>query len=91
MRKSTPHNFYYLHADGIYLPKGLMWDLIDNGENFTVSGVNDQVSGYTIKQIFTALQNDVSSIPQYKTRLLSQNPGNPTNGFINNLFTSYGY
>jgi hypothetical protein len=31
-----------------WIPKGLMWDLIDNGENFTVSGVNDQVSGYTI-------------------------------------------
>ena len=74
-----------------WIPKGLMYDLIDNAENFTVTGVNDQVSGYTIQQIFSALQSNVSTIAQYKARLLSQNPTNPTNTYLNSLFTSYGY
>ena len=73
-----------------WIPKGLMEDLIDNGEpTFTL--VNDQVSGYTISQIFGALQSDVTSVPQFQARLLQQNPGNITNTYMNSLFASYGY
>jgi hypothetical protein len=60
-------------------------------ENYSITKVTDQVSGYTIQKIFAALQSDVSSIPQFKARLLQQNPNNPTNGQITALFTSYGY
>jgi len=73
-----------------WIPKGLMYDLMDNAEPGATL-VNDQVSGYTIQQIFTALQSDVSNMAQYRARLLSQNPGNPTNVNLNALFASYGY
>ncbi|HEY1872634.1 MAG TPA: hypothetical protein VGG71_16350, partial [Chitinophagaceae bacterium] len=77
-----------------WIPKGLMEDLIDDTPNETIVNgyyVNDQVSGYTNQQIFAALQSDVSSLAQYKARLISQNPTNPTNIYINDLFGSYGY
>lgn len=74
-----------------WIPKGLMWDLMDNGEPSQTTFVNDQVNGYTIQQIFAAMQSDISSIPQLKTRLVVQNPSNPTNAFMDNLFTSYHY
>jgi len=74
-----------------WIPKGLMLDLIDIGEPTATTKVNDQVSGYTIQQIFGALQSDITSISQYKARLLQQNQSNPTNIYINPLFVSYGY
>ena len=63
---------------------------MDNGEP-TNTLVNDQVSGYTIGQIFAALQSDVTTVSQYKARLLQQNSGNTINGNLNALFTSYGF
>jgi hypothetical protein len=86
-------NFYpMLITDPFHwTPKGLMEDLMDNTAEPFQSGVNDQVSGHTIQQIFAALQPDVASLGQYKTRLLTQNPSNPNNGGINNLFESCGY
>ena len=74
-----------------WIPKGLMWDLMDVGENSILTNVNDNVSGYTIQQIFAALQSDVNSTSAYKARLLLQNPSNPTNTQINALFASYGF
>lgn len=68
-----------------------MEDLIDNGEPTFNTSVNDQVSGYTISQLFGALQSDVTSISQYKARLLQQNPSNPTNPYVNALFSSYDF
>jgi hypothetical protein len=38
-----------------WMPKGLMYDLMDNGEPVGVTGVNDLVSGYSINQMFAAL------------------------------------
>ena len=72
-----------------WIPKGLMYDLIDNGEPPS-TGVIDQVSGFTIAQIFAALQSDVTSVPAYKARLIQQNPGNQTTQ-ITTLFASYDY
>ena len=74
-----------------WIPKGLMNDLMDNVGEPGATFVNDQVFGYTIQQIFTALQSDVSTMAQYRARLLAQNPGNPTNVNVNALFASYGY
>lgn len=72
-----------------WIPKGLMYDLMDNGEP-PQTLVNDLVSGFTIAQIFAALQSDVTSVPAYKARLIQQNPGNQITQ-INNLFASYNY
>ncbi len=74
-----------------WIPKGLMEDMMDNGEPAAVTGVNDQVSGYTIKQLFTALQSDVTTMAQYKARIVQQNPSNTTNQYLTSLFSSYGY
>ena len=40
---------------------------MDNGELFNTN-VNDQVSGFSILQIFNALQSDVTTVQQYKAR-----------------------
>ena len=77
-----------------WIPKGLMQDLMDNGELFN-KNVNDQVSGFSILQIFNAVQSDVSTVQQYKARLILQNP-NPANNpnqstQITTLFASYNY
>src|ERR1019366_4186528 len=72
-----------------WIPKGLMYDLMDNGEP-PQTNFNDQVSGFTIAQIFSALQSDFNPISQYKARILLQN-NNSQQTQINNLFTSYGY
>ena len=72
-----------------WIPKGLFWDLMDNGEPpFTM--INDQVSGYTIQQIFAAYQPDVTTLQQYRDRLLQQNNNNQQTQILN-LFQSYGY
>ena len=55
------------------------------------ANIDDQVSGYTISQLFDALQPDVYTIPQYEARLVQQNPGNSTNSNANDLFSSYGF
>lgn len=75
-----------------WIPKGLMEDLMDNtpGEQT----VNDQVSGFTISQIFNAYQTNVTSVQQYKTTIINQNPvlpGNTTLAQFNNLFASYNF
>ena len=77
-----------------WIPKGLIQDLMDNGEP-AVTLVNDQVSGFTISQIFASFQTDVITVQQYKARLITQNPNtvtNPNLSFqISNLFASYNY
>jgi len=60
-----------------------------------VRPVVDNVSGFTIQQLFNALQNDITTVPQYKARLLLQNPNPPGNPNlstqITNLFAQYHY
>ena len=75
-----------------WIPKGAMEDLMDNTPLETT--VNDQVSGFTISQLFNALQSDVTTVQQYKARILSQNPVLPngtTSAQVTALFTSYNY
>lgn len=83
----------YFTSDPIHwIPIGLMEDLIDNTP--TETWVNDQVSGFTIAQIFNAYQNNVTTVQQYKTTLINQNPtlpGGTTITQLNNLFSSYNY
>lgn len=74
-----------------WIPKGLMLDLMDNGEPFPITQVNDNVSGYTIQQLFAAMQSDITTVAQYRARLVQQNPNNPTSNQISALFTSYNF
>ena len=72
-----------------WIPKGLMWDLMDNTTTETFPGI-DNVNGFTIAQLFNALQSDVTSVPAYKARFIQQNLGNQ-NANITSLFAQYHY
>lgn len=48
-----------------------------------------QVTGYTIAQLFNALQTDVTTLQSYHTRLISQTNNNPAG--VNIIFSFYGY
>jgi len=76
-----------------WIPKGLMNDLMDdrNDNNaFPVSvPLNDQVQGYTIAQLFNALQSDITTLQAYHSRLISQTNNNPTG--VSTIFSFYGY
>lgn len=74
-----------------WIPKGLMFDLMDNSTEPAQTFVNDFTNGFTIQQLFGGLQSDVTSISQYKDKLMQQNPSNPTSSQLNTLFSSYGY
>ena len=71
-----------------WIPKGLMEDLMDNTPN--EFPVNDQVLGFSIQQLFNALQTDVTTVQQYRLRFIQQNPNNQT-VFVTNLFDQYHY
>jgi len=76
-----------------WIPQGLPYDLMDNRNELIVNGfpnINDNVAGYTIPQIFNALQPDVRSIPAFRDRLLQQN-GNNQAANVNLLFSQYAY
>ena len=77
-----------------WIPQGLLYDLIDNrNDNNAVPrriALNDNVSGYTIQQFSNALQSDITTLQQYRVRLLSQNGNNQAAG-VNSIFTFYGY
>jgi hypothetical protein len=75
-----------------WIPKGLMHDLTDIGEPSN-TGIIDNVSGYNLAQRFNAMTSSVTSVGQYRSTFLNQNPGmNQTQmGHFNQLFNSYGY
>jgi hypothetical protein len=75
-----------------WIPEGLYYDLFDaNNETIGTGGpVNDGVAGYTSSQMFNALDADVTSMPQYRTRLLQENGNNQLPQVID-LFAQYGY
>lgn len=71
-----------------WIPKGLLEDMMDNTNEF--NPVIDRVSGFTIQQLFDALQSDITSPQQYRDRLLQQNGNNQAIEVIN-LFSQYNY
>ena len=74
-----------------WISKGLMEDLMDNTNEPNPPGViNDAVSGVIISQLFAALQSDVTTVPQYRGRLILQNSGFSATAIIN-LFGQYHY
>ena len=77
-----------------WIPQGLFYDLVDNRndniQNPQRVPLVDNVSGYSNQQFFDALDNNITTIPQYKTRLLTNNNNNQAAG-VNNIFTFYGY
>jgi hypothetical protein len=72
-----------------WIPTGLPYDLWDN-RNDNGEPVIDRVSGFSIRQIFRALQSEVRSVPTFRQKLLQQN-SNLQFSQVNDLFKQYGY
>ncbi len=73
-----------------WIPQGLPYDLFDARNDFPFPNINDNVNGYTINQVFNALQPNIQSIPAFRDRLLL-NSGNNQQAAVNQLFLQYGY
>jgi hypothetical protein len=58
-----------------WIPLGLYYDMIDV-RNETGAPVIDGVLNYTSLQFFSALDNDINSLPASRMRLLSENGNN---------------
>ena len=54
----------------------------------TENRVNDLVSGFAIPQIFNALQSDVTTVQQYRDRLILQNPNSTANPNLSTQITT---
>jgi hypothetical protein len=75
-----------------WIPKGLFYDLCDSsGEKYPdASGIYDDVSGFTIEQLYKAMRPDVESIIDFKYQLLKANKDNQ-HAAVMKLFAQYGY
>lgn len=69
---------------------GLIHDLIDANTDIIRPGFTDNVNGYSIQQIFNALQTNVQTVQAFRDRLLINN-GNFQLQAVNNLFEAYHY
>jgi hypothetical protein len=80
-----------------HVPEGLHFDLLDviDPLNPERPGVNDNVSGFINGMMFNTLDENVTSIPQYRQRLWNNFHTAPgvmaTQNNYNLLFNSYGY
>jgi len=71
-----------------WIPEGIYYDLFDvRADNFPIV---DGVNGYTNLQMFNALDADVTSMTQYRSRLLQEN-GNNQSAQVIALFNQYHY
>lgn len=61
-----------INDDFRWIPQGLYYDLIDdrNDQAFGRVNLNDVVLGYTNQQFFNALDNDITTLQDYRVRLL---------------------
>jgi hypothetical protein len=77
-----------------WIPQGLYYDLLDPRNDRAVTGNfilrDDLVNGYTNQQFFNALDADISSLPSYRLRLLSENGNNQATS-VTSLFAFYRY
>jgi len=72
-----------------WIPQGLYYDLFDVRNELTFP-ITDGVSNFTNQQFFNALDADIRSMPQYRDRLVGENPNNQTVQ-VRNLFNQYHY
>ena len=72
-----------------WIPQGLFYDLFDI-RNETGNPIIDNVANYTNLQMFNAIDDDITTIPQYRQRLLQENNNNQ-NVQVTNLFAQYNY
>ena len=73
-----------------WMPSGLINDIIDTNSDLVRTGFRDNVSGYTLQNIYNALDRDVASPQAFRDRLLQEN-GNRDETDLRNLFEAYYY
>lgn len=71
-----------------WMPGGIINDLIDTNRDVVRAGFTDNVEGYTLKNIYDALDADVETPQQFRDRLLREN-GNKNENDVKELFEAY--
>lgn len=71
-----------------WMPGGIIHDLIDEPRDIVRAGFVDNVNGYTLKNIYDALDADVATPQQFRDRLLREN-GNRDEADVRELFEAY--
>lgn len=66
-----------------------MFDMIEIGET-TATNIQDEVNGYNLAEIYTALPPSIVSMQDFHTLVLAQNT-NKQKTAVDLLFTSYGF
>lgn len=72
-----------------WIPDGIMHDLTDVGE-LASTNVIDNVSGFSMSQVFGSMDSDITSVLGYRNRFKLEY-GNAQKPPIDALFKSYGY
>jgi len=86
---NTTASFTADHSFG-WIPFGMLHDMRDNVENAGITTVNDIVNSYSMSQIFSGCQANVTTVQGFKTEVLSRN-NNQQATEMNQLVTSYHY
>jgi len=71
-----------------WIPGGLMHDLMDTNVDYIRPGYHDNVSGYSIKNIYDALDTGIESPQAFRDRLLKEN-NNKDAADVRELFKAY--
>ena len=71
-----------------WVPCGIMHDLIDTNVDQVRTGFDDNITGYSIENIFNALDKGIESPQAFRERLLSEND-NRDEADVRDLFEAY--
>lgn len=71
-----------------WMPSGIMYDLMDTNTDLVRAGFRDNASGYTIRDIYDALDYGVESPQAFRDRLLREN-NNKDEADVRELFKAY--
>ncbi len=71
-----------------WIPAGIMNDLVDSNVDQYRTGFNDNVAGYTYKELYNALDKDVTTPQEFMDRLLEEN-SNLDKTDVEDLFDGY--
>jgi hypothetical protein len=78
-----------------WIPDGLYYDLMDDRNDINAVprrvDLNDDVSSYTNSQFFLALNQNITTLPAFRTQLLNNNINSNQAVGVNRIFTFYGY
>ena len=76
------------NSDIGWIPGGVIHDLMDTNTDLIRTGFRDNASGYTIRNIYDALDRGIESPQSFRDRLLSEN-GSRDETDVRELFEAY--